>query len=133
MSTVYTHIAVNSNSPFYGRATAVDLLQKEKDQDHFVIFLEHLWEHNIQVNLPDISIFIQTVRESKPTWKIFLLMNEADRYYYDQAQACQPDDILCIEFFIYLTWRQIVVNKVSSIATRVSFDETPTDKFLFLT
>jgi hypothetical protein len=132
MSTVYTHIPVNSNSPFYGRSTAIDLLKKEKDQENFVIFLEHLWEHNIQINLPDISIFIQTIKEARPNWKIFLLMNEVDRYYYDQALACRPDDILCIEYFIYFTWQHIVVNKVSSIATRVSFDKTPTDKFLFL-
>lgn len=132
MSTVYTHIPVNSNKPFYGRSTAIDLLEKEKNQTDFVIFLEHLWEHNIQINLSEIKTFIQTVKQARPNWRIFLLMNYVDRFYYNQALELNADDVLCIEYFIYFTWRNVVVNKVSSISNRTSFDGTLTDKFLFL-
>lgn len=132
MTIAYTHITVDSTQPFYGLSSAIEILNKEKDQADFVIFLEHLWEHNLHINLKEIEKFVKIVKESRPNWKIFLLMNAADNYYYDQTLKIGLNGVLSIEYFIFLTWQQIVVNKISSVLNRTTFDSTPTNKFLFL-
>ena len=120
------------NQPFHGTREAIQLFN-EHIIDQLVIFLDHLWEVTLIDSFEQITKFVKLIKEKKPNWKIFLMVNSACKTFEADIAKLNIDDILFIDFFLYRVYNEVVIQKKSAFrqpAESVSYNK---NKFLFLT
>ena len=110
------------------------IIGKYQDTDA-VLILEYLWEtmnsfHDTDDYIDKLTHFIKLLKGSRPNWKIFLLVNIANKNKHDRLALAQFDDILYIDYFAYRTYEEILIHNKSSVIYRWP---KHADKFLFLT
>ena len=120
-------------SKFFGLAEAYILLEKYINDSRKIIFLNHLWEENILHSIREIEKFVNTIKEKRPQWKIFILINSVDEPYKDIINQINVDDILFIDFYLYATYREIMIYHRSAVRDPQSAPIQDKNKFLFLT
>lgn len=125
----------NISYTFRGLAQAYTLLEKSTNEKEKIIFLDHLWENNILYSIHEVEKFVNLIKEKQPQWRIFLLLNTADELYKDRINQINADDILFVDYFLYRSYREIIIHQRSAIRNAFSFSESThnKNKFLFLT
>ena len=120
------------NQPFHGTREAIQLFN-EHIIDQLVIFLDHLWEVTLIDSFEQITKFVKLIKEKKPNWKIFLMVNSACKTFEADIAKLNIDDILFIDFFLYRVYNEVVVQKKSAFRQPADFVSYSKNKFLFLT
>jgi len=126
----------NISYTFRGLAQAYTLLEKSINEKEKIIFLDHLWEGNILDGIHEVEKFVNLIKEKKPQWRIFLLLNTANEHLKDRINQINVDDVLFVDYFLYRCYREIILHQRSAIRNIFSFSESDhnkKNKFLFLT
>lgn len=135
MKYIFKNIAQCYHIQHCGAESAASyIIEKYQDTDA-VLILDYLWE-NIHLKdktndyIDKLTHFIKLLKGSRPNWKIFLLVNVANKNKNDKLALAQFDDILYIDYFAYRTCEEILIHNKSPVIYRWPKN---TDKFLFLT
>ena len=125
----------NKSYAFRGLAQAYTLLEKSINENEKIIFLTHLWENNILYSLHEVEKFVNLIKEKRPQWRIFLLVNMTDEpYCKDRINQIKVDDVLFVNYYVYRVHREIIIHGRSKIRNIFSTtDHYIKNKFLFLT
>ena len=121
-----------TNQIFHGTREATQLFN-EHINDQLVIFLDHLWEVTLIDSFEQITKFVELIKEKKPNWKIFLMVNSACKTFEADIAQLNIDDVLFIDFFLYRVYNEVVVQKKSAFRQPADFVSYSKNKFLFLT
>ena len=118
---------------FFGLAEAYTAIEENLNQAELTVFLSHEWENYVGNQYDEIKKFVSAIKENQPQWKIFLILNADNTNYEDQFRQLAFDDILILDYFLYRSYREIIIHKKSGISNRFSGSQKRNSKFLFLT
>jgi hypothetical protein len=118
---------------FHGLKEAIELINQHQNDDHVVIFLDHLWEVNLIDSIDRIEKFVNLIRKKRPSWKIFAKLNSANQPLINSINRLDINDVLFVDFFLYRVYNEVVVHKKSSFLQPTQSTDYDKNKFLFLT
>lgn len=109
------------------------VLQKHSTDSPLDLIFDHVWEMHDESSLMDwiqkFGAVLELLRNHRPQWRLFLVINSWWGPWKTDLEQLPLNGVLCIDYFLYRTVKEITVNHRSAACNRWPGG----DRFLFLT
>lgn len=109
-----------------------NLFEEYESDENLDLFIDQCWEPIHNDMLEDIKYFINGVKQSRPSWRIFLQLNTHSKHHKSYFEQLPLNGIVILDFFLYQVVRQTVITNSNPVSIR-SYNKFIDPKFLFLT